>query len=174
MAPDGSTTFNNVPPATYQVTLSAVPATCTVTSANPQSVTVQAGQTATTAFSVSCTATRGTEISGTGQIGQGLAIVGMKVDGFNFDVRSDLTGTVLIKHYSEPAPDGGPETLTVNQATDPATMVTTFLTTSSVCTDPNRGAEFFAVARYNNGPNGSPGGLLHVRVVACDYDAAAG
>nr|UXE46024.1 hypothetical protein Hi04_10k_c554_00023 [uncultured bacterium] len=174
MAPNGSTTFNNVPPATYQVTLSAVPANCTVTSANPQSVPVQAGQTATTAFSVNCTATGpGTEISGTGQIGQGPAVVGSKVDGFSFDVRSDLTGTLLIKHYSEPAPDGGPETLTVN-ATDPATMVTSFLTTSSVCSDPSKGAEFFATARYNNGPNGSPGSLLHVRVVACDYDATAG
>src|SRR5229473_7658959 len=38
MSPNLSTTFNNAPPATYQVTLSAVPANCTVTSANPQSV----------------------------------------------------------------------------------------------------------------------------------------
>jgi len=55
MPPNGSTTFTGVPPATYTVTLSGQPANCTV-SDNNQSVTVQAGQTATVAFTVSCTA----------------------------------------------------------------------------------------------------------------------
>jgi hypothetical protein len=54
MAPNGSTTFTNLPPASYTVTLSGQPANCTVTSANPQTVTVQAGQTATLSFSLSC------------------------------------------------------------------------------------------------------------------------
>jgi hypothetical protein len=55
MAPNGSTTFANLPPASYTVTVSGQPTNCTVTSANPQSVTVQAGQTATVSFSLSCT-----------------------------------------------------------------------------------------------------------------------
>jgi hypothetical protein len=54
MAPNGSTTFTNLPPASYTVTLSGQPANCTVTNANPQTVTVQAGQTATVSFSLSC------------------------------------------------------------------------------------------------------------------------
>ena len=56
MAPNGTTTFTGVPPATYTVTLSGQPANCTV-SDNNQSVTVQAGQTANVSFTVSCTAT---------------------------------------------------------------------------------------------------------------------
>jgi len=56
MAPNGSTTFTGVPPATYTVTLSGQPANCTVSN-NNQSATVQAGQTANVSFTVSCTST---------------------------------------------------------------------------------------------------------------------
>nr|UXE46023.1 hypothetical protein Hi04_10k_c554_00022 [uncultured bacterium] len=174
---NGSATFAGQSQGSHSVQLSGVAKNCTVISENPQVVTL-VGSSVTASFTVSCTGTPttgGTEISGSGQIGQGPAIVGIsQVDQFSFDVRSDLTGTALIKHFSEPAPDGGPETLTVNHATDPATMVTSFLTTSSACSDPSRGAEYHAIARFNNGPNGSPGSLLHVRIVACDYDASGG
>src|SRR5437016_3746848 len=47
MATNGSTTFTAVPAGGYQVTLSGIAANCTVTSANPQTVNVASGGTAT-------------------------------------------------------------------------------------------------------------------------------
>src|SRR5438094_765755 len=44
----------------YQVSLSGVPSNCTVSGSNPRTVTVPAGGTGPTAFSVSCTATTAT------------------------------------------------------------------------------------------------------------------
>jgi hypothetical protein len=182
MAPNGSTTFSNVPPATYTVQLSGQPANCTVTSTNPQTVTVTAGATTNATFTVSCAAPpTGTEISGTGQIGTGSPTVGNNVQTFTFDVRSNLTGTLVIKHYGAAAPDLGPETATVNPTTDPATGITAFSATftstsdpafSNCTTAPSRGAEFDVIARRNDGPNGSPGSLIHIHVVACDNGPA--
>src|SRR5205809_1045883 len=57
MATNGNVTFANIPAGSYQVTLSGAAANCTVTSANPQTVNVPSGGTATATFSVSCTAT---------------------------------------------------------------------------------------------------------------------
>src|SRR2546426_219451 len=54
---NGSVTFSNLSATGHSVALSGFPANCTVTSANPQSVNVPAGGTATVAFKVSCTAT---------------------------------------------------------------------------------------------------------------------
>src|SRR5206468_7368424 len=57
-----------------RLSLSGPPAHCTVTGANPQSVTVPAGATATAAFTVSCTATAttGTLTIATSTTGQNL------------------------------------------------------------------------------------------------------
>ncbi|HEV2750563.1 MAG TPA: hypothetical protein VGV12_08585 [Gemmatimonadales bacterium] len=44
----------DAPAGTYTVTLSAVPANCTVMSPNPQSVTVPAGGSATASFTLTC------------------------------------------------------------------------------------------------------------------------
>src|SRR6266480_3118985 len=57
MATNGNVAFANVPAGSYQVTLSGAAANCTVTSANPQTVNVPSGGTATTSFTVSCAAT---------------------------------------------------------------------------------------------------------------------
>jgi len=181
MAPGGSVTFTDLPAGSHSVTLT-VASNCTVTSTNPQTVTVTAGSTASASFTVNCpTPPTGTEISGTGQIGTGSATVGNDVQTFTFDVRSDLTGTLVIKNYLSGAEDGGPETATVNPTTDPATGITAFSATftstsdpafSSCTTDPSRGAEFDVIARRNNGPGGSPGSLIHIHVVACDNGPA--
>src|SRR2546428_627163 len=52
-------TFTGLAAGSHSVALSGVAANCTVTSANPQTVTVPSGGTVTAAFSVSCTATPG-------------------------------------------------------------------------------------------------------------------
>src|SRR5207248_2076979 len=57
MATNGNVSFANIPPGSYQVTLSGAAANCTVTSANPQTANVPSGGTATTSFTVSCAAT---------------------------------------------------------------------------------------------------------------------
>src|SRR2546429_4082819 len=51
---NGSVTFSNLSATGHSVALSGFPANCTVTSANPQSVNVPAGGTATAPFTVSC------------------------------------------------------------------------------------------------------------------------
>ena len=71
---NGSVTFSNLSATGHSVALSGFPANCTVTSANPQSVNVPAGGTATVAFTVSCnaTATTGTLTIATSTTGQNL------------------------------------------------------------------------------------------------------
>src|SRR5439155_794488 len=71
---NGSVTFSNLSATGHSVALSGFPANCTVTSANPQSVNVPAGGTATVAFKVSCTATAttGTLTIATSTMGQNL------------------------------------------------------------------------------------------------------
>src|SRR5205809_618096 len=56
----------------YQVSLSDVPSNCTVSGANPRTVTVPAGGTATTTFAVTCSAPSAPgEVIGRGRIGRG-------------------------------------------------------------------------------------------------------
>ena len=57
IAPNTSVTFSAIAPGDYTVSLSDVPANCTVSGANPRTVTVPSGGTGSTTFAVSCTAT---------------------------------------------------------------------------------------------------------------------
>jgi glucose/arabinose dehydrogenase len=59
IAPNTSVTFSAIATGDYTVSLSDVPANCTVGGANPRTVTVPSGGTGSTTFSVSCTATTG-------------------------------------------------------------------------------------------------------------------
>src|SRR5439155_564854 len=52
-------TFTGLAATSHSVALSGVAANCTVTSANPQTVTVPSGGTVTAAFTVNCSATTG-------------------------------------------------------------------------------------------------------------------
>jgi hypothetical protein len=52
----GGITFTGLQPGQHEVALSGLPTNCTLTSANPLTVTVVAGETATTTFTVSCSA----------------------------------------------------------------------------------------------------------------------
>src|SRR5438034_9829753 len=60
---NGSVTFSNLSATGHSVALSGFPANCTVTSANPQTVNVPAGGTATAPFTVSCPATATTGLT---------------------------------------------------------------------------------------------------------------
>ena len=107
-------------------------------------------------------------ITGLGQIGTGSPSPGDNVQTFNFDVRSDLTGSLKFSDYSTVRADGSVGTLTVDP-TDAATAITAFRTSSSACSDPSNGAEFDGTGREDAGGGG---GLLGFTVVACDNGPA--
>jgi len=166
IAANGSVTFTSLTAGNHSVALSGVPTNCTVNEANPQMANVPAGGTASMAFTVTCAATgTGVRITGQGQIGSGSPTPGSNVQTFNFDVRSDLTGSLLYTEYAFVYPDGSPATLTVN-ANDPATGIQAFRTSSNACGDPSRGAEFDGVGRLHDGS------LVSFTVAACDNGPA--
>jgi len=166
IAANGSVTFTSLTAGNHSVALSGVPTSCTVNEANPQMANVPAGGTASMAFTVTCAATgTGVRITGQGQIGSGSPTPGSNVQTFNFDVRSDLTGSLLYTEYAFVYPDGSPGTLTVN-ANDPATGIQAFRTSSNACGDPSRGAEFDGVGRLHDGS------LVSFTVAACDNGPA--
>ena len=57
IATSGQITFTNLQPGNHEVALSGLPTNCQVTSGNPVTVNVVAGETATTTFTVLCSAT---------------------------------------------------------------------------------------------------------------------
>ena len=72
IATNGSVTFIGLSPGPHSVSLSDVAANCTVTSANPVTVTVVAGETATADFTISCAAATSTtpgKMTGGGKLG---------------------------------------------------------------------------------------------------------
>jgi len=75
------------------------------------------------------------------------------VQGFDFDVRSDLTGRFLFTDYGEVRPDGSAGTFHVDPS-DPGTRFTAFRASSSACADPSRGAEFDGIGRVDTGETG--------------------
>lgn len=165
VATNGSVTVT-VPAGANPVALSGVAANCAVGGANPQTITVPAGGSATTTFSVTCGAPPPPEVSGQGQLGMGAATPGDSVLTFAFDVRGDLTGRLTATDYGDIHPSGSPASVTTDQATDPATSITAYRNSSSVCADPSRGVEFDAVGREDNG------NLVSYTVVMCDNGAA--
>src|SRR5204863_9641669 len=73
IATNASLTFTG-PSGDHTLALSGVASNCTVSGANPRTVTVPSGGTTTTTFSVSCAATGGGgsgEVIGQGQLGHG-------------------------------------------------------------------------------------------------------
>ena len=154
IATNGSVTFSGLSAGDHTVALSGVAGNCSVSGANPQTVSVPAGGTASTTFSVSCSTTPSAlEASGQGQIGNGSPSPGHDVQGFDFDVRSDLTGRFLFTDYGEVRPDGSAGTFHVDPS-DPGTRFTAFRASSSACADPSRGAEFDGIGRVDTGETG--------------------
>jgi hypothetical protein len=156
----GSVSFNDVPAGDHGVALSGIASNCSVGSANPQTVTVTAGGTATAGFAVTCSETGGggvARITGRGTI---LTADGVVLS-FDFDVASDLTGRATASDSSDVRPDGTVGTLTVNSS-DPETRFTAFRASSSTCSDPSRGVEFDGIGREDTG------GLVEFTLVSCD------
>jgi len=176
---NGSATFPNVSAEDHSVALSGLAANCTVSGDNPRIVTVPAGGSASTTFTVTCGGATAAEVSGNGQINSGEQT-------FAFDVRSDLTGTLTYTDNTIPQPSGAPTTLHVDPATYPGTAITAFRSGSGACADPARGAEYdgiaqvegtadqlvFTVAVCDNGPPGSGTDYFAINVPSASYSRA--
>src|SRR5438128_376640 len=167
IATNGSVSFTG-PAGDHTVALSGVAGNCSVSGANPRTVTVPSGGTTTTTFSVSCAATGGGgsgEVIGQGQIGNGSPTLGSDATTFNFDVRSDLTGRFTASDYAD-VHGNQPASLTTDPVADPATSFTAYRNSSSACSDPTRGVEVDAVGREDNGS------LVGYTLTVCDNGPA--
>src|SRR5213082_513862 len=165
---NGSVTFTG-PSGDHTLALSGVAGNCTVGGANPRTVTVPSGGTATTTFSVSCASTGGgggVEVVGQGQIGSGSPTPGSDATTFNFDVRADLTGRFTGTDWTDLHAPNQPATLTTDPVADPATSFTAYRNSSSACSDPTRGVEVDAVGREDTG------NLVGYTLTVCDNGPA--
>ncbi len=120
------------------------------------------------------------EVTGLGQLGTGSPSPGNNVQTFDFDVKSDLSGTLTYTDYTFP------DTLLVGP-TIPGTGITAFRTSSSACGDPTKGAEFdgtgqvfgetemlnFTVAVCDNGPAGSGLDFFSFSAPSINYSKSA-
>ena len=86
---NGSVTFTGLPAGNHGVALSGVAANCTVRGANPQTVSVPSGGTATAAFSVTCSAT-------TGDLTVSASTTGSSLDPDGYTVTVDDTSSQAI------------------------------------------------------------------------------
>jgi hypothetical protein len=170
IATNGSVSFTG-PAGDHQVALSGLAANCSVSGANPRTVNVPAGGTASTTFDVSCAAEPpppAGRVTGRGQIGSGSPSPGSDAQTFDFDVRADLSGRFTGTDWSFLHPGGTPATVTVDRAADPETSITGFQSSSSACSDPTRGVEFDGVGREDTGR------LLTFHATVCDNGAGVG
>src|SRR5213082_3783164 len=165
---NASVTFTG-PSGDHTLALSGVASNCSVSGANPRTVSVPSGGTTSTTFSVSCAATGGGggsgEVIGQGQIGNGSPTLGSDATTFNFDVRSDLTGRFTASDYADVHGDH-PVSLTTDPVADPATSFTAYRNSSSACSDPTRGVEVDAVGREDTG------NLVGYTLTVCDNGPA--
>ena len=161
---NGSVTLT-APAGNNPVALSGVPSNCTVSGANPTTVTVPAGGTATTSFSVACGVPQ-PRVIGKGQIGRGSPTPNGDQQTFDFDVRADLTGRFTIVAYDDVQPDGGLGSLTTDPSADPVTSFTAYRGSSNACSDGSRGVEFDAVGRERTGA------IVSYTVKVCDNGPA--
>ncbi|HXL35292.1 MAG TPA: hypothetical protein VN953_10240 [Gemmatimonadales bacterium] len=166
---NATVTASGVAAGDYTVQLSDVPSNCTVSGANPRPVSVPAGGTATTTFSVSCAGAPpppAGRVTGQGQVGTAPPQPGNDAVTFNFDVRADLTGRFTGTDYQDLHPGGVPATLTTDHSSDPETGITAFRSSSSVCSDPSRGVEVDATGREDTG------GVVAYTLAVCDNGPA--
>jgi len=169
IATNGSVTFTG-PSGDHSLLLSGVASNCTVAGANPRTVTVPSGGTATTTFTVSCAPTGGggggVEVLGQGQIGSGSPTPGSDATTFDFDVRANLTGRFTGTDWADLHSPTQPATLTTDPVADPATSFRAYRNSSSACSDPTRGVEVDAVGREDTG------NLVAYTLTVCDNGPA--
>ena len=111
VATNGNVTFTWVESGSHTVALSGVAGNCTVSGANPQTVTVQSGATASAPFSVSCAPTG----SGSGTLAVTTTTTGSNLDPDGYTVTID--GTV-----SQPIATNGSVTVTVPAGKHPVAL----------------------------------------------------
>lgn len=166
IAVTGSTTYTELAAGDHSVALTGVATNCIVGGANPRTVTVRAGETVTTTFTVTCsTPTAVVRITGLGQIGTGAPAKSNNVQTFDFDVASDLTGRFFYTDWGVIRPDGSVATATVDPA-DPTTGIATFTASSTFCADPSRGVFFTGTVRLDTGER------VGFEAAACDNGPA--
>src|SRR6266581_341102 len=152
IATNGSVAFTALASGAHPVALSGVASNCTVSGANPGTVTVPADGTGTTTFSVTCSAQPPSpEVTAQGQLGMGSPTPGNNVQTFDFTVRADLTGRVTLTDNNDLRPNGSAARMITDASSDPATSITAYRNSSSACSDPSRGVEFDAVGRDDEG-----------------------
>jgi len=164
IATNGSVTFTG-PAGDHPVALSGVPSNCTVSGANPRTVTVPADGTPMTSFSVTCGVPLASVI-GNGQLGMGSPTPSSHVQTFDFNVRADLTGRFTMTAWDDVQSDGQPGAVTTDPSTDPATSITAYRNSSNDCGDPSHGVEFDAVGRERTGA------IVSYTVHVCDNGPA--
>src|SRR5205807_1480788 len=98
---NGSVTFTGHPAGDHSVALSGVAANCTVSGANPRTVTVPSGGTVSTTFSVSCAPTGG----GTGSLTVTTSTTGSNLDPDGYTITIDGS-------FSQPIPTNTSVTFT--------------------------------------------------------------
>lgn len=106
------------------------------------------------------------EVIGHFQIGVGSPEPYNNVQSFDFEVRSDLTGTFKGTDWNDLRPDGTPASMTVNASSDPQTRITAYRHSSSACLDPTRGVEIDGIGRED------VGALVAFTAAACDNGPA--
>ena len=87
LASNGSVTFTGVPAGSHTVALSGIAGNCSVTGANPQTVTVTAGATTRAPFSLSCAPTG----SGSGTLTIKTSTTGSNLDSDGYSLTVDGT-----------------------------------------------------------------------------------
>jgi hypothetical protein len=154
---NGTADFKGLDAGSYVVALTGLAANCTLSGSASQTVAVTAGNISKVSFAVTCAAT-GTisRVVGLGVIGTGPALPKMDRFELDFDVRSDLTGRVLLKDYNVVRSDGEIGTMTVDPA-DPETFISSFGYTSANC------VAFGGRGRLNDGT-----GTYRFFIEACD------
>jgi hypothetical protein len=156
---NGSTTYTEVPPGSYSVALNGVTGNCSVSGANPRTVTVTAGGTTGTNFAVSCTGASpptSTRVTGRGAMGSGTATPGSDRQEFDFEATSAPSGHAAVTDYSVVRASGTVGHMIVDQSVDPATGVTSFTRTSTTC------VRFEGMGRLDTGE------LMRFFIDACD------
>lgn len=154
--------FADLEAGDHGVELTGVASNCTVGGSNPRTVSVTAGEVASTTFSVTCEATGGTvttRITGLGSIGPGTATPGSTRQDFDFDVTDAPGGTLAYTDWAVVRADGSVGTVTVDPSTDPETGISSFArsTIDPAC------VEFGGTGRVDTGE------LAVFTVDACDY-----
>ena len=150
--------FSALAEGSHTVKLSGVAANCTLSGANPRTVTVVAGSVVSTRFDVSCPAAASVmHVTGLGTIGDGLPLPHMDRVEFDFEATSGLSGRVAVTDYRVVRSDGvSVGRMTVDAATDPQTGITSFSQPSATC------VTFGGIGRLDTGE------LYQFFIDACD------